>query len=163
MPAFAVMEPPGRADAPGHADRYVFLPERFNLWAFLLAPLWFAAHRLWLALLVYVAAVAAIVAGLWAIGASSAALPVVLLLHYLIGLEASTIRALMLRQRGWRDAGVVVADDLDLAERRFFDDVSARRARAAATGTAVAALPPLPLASHGPGVTGLFPEPGSGR
>lgn len=162
MPAFAVMEPPGRPDAVGHVDRYVFLPEKFNVWAFLLAPLWFVAHRLWLELLVYLAATAAIVGGLWAIGAGAVVLPALLLLDFLVGLEASTIRALALRRRGWRDAGVVIADDVDLAERRFFDDVFARRARADA-GTTVSALPRLPLASRDSGVTGLFPEPGSGR
>ena len=162
MPAFAVMEPPGRPDAAGQVDRYVFLPEKFNLWAFLLAPLWLLVHRLWLEFLVYLAAVAAILTGLWAIGAESAAMPVLILVHWLIGLEACSIRRLMLKRRGWQDAGVVVADDLDLAERRFFDDVFARRARATATGTQVSALPQLPLPSRS-GVTGLFPEPGGGR
>jgi len=166
MPAFAVMEPPGPADAAAPVDRYVFLPEKFNIWAFLFAPLWLIAHRLWLELLVYLAALAVILGGLWAIGAGAAAAVVHILLNYLVGLEASSIRRFMLKRHGWQDAGVVVADDLDLAERRFFDDVFARRARtgaAGAAGAAVSSLPQLPLASHGSGVTGLFPEPGGGR
>jgi len=157
------MEPPGRIDAPGRVDRFVFLPEKFSLSAFMFGPLWLIGHRLWLELLVYLAAAAVILSILWVIGAGSVAMAVVILMQYLLGLEAASIRRLMLRRRGWRDAGVVIADDLDLAERRFFDDHFARRARETA-GAPVAPLPPLPLpSSRGSGVTGLFPEPGGGR
>ena len=163
MPAYAVMEPPGRTDAPGQVDRFVFLPEKFNPWAFLVGPLWLISQRLWLELLLYVAAVAVIAGSLWAVGGVVAAGPVLGLQNYLLGLEASTVRRQMLKRRGWQDAGVVIADDLDLAERRFFDDLFARRARSAATEGPAASLPPLPLASRGSGVTGLFPEPGGWR
>ncbi len=47
----------------------------------------------------------------------------------MIGLEASTLRRFTLRRRGWRNVGVVSGDDLEDAERRFFDAwVRARRA-----------------------------------
>ena len=39
----------------------------------------------------------------------------------LIGFEAGTLRRFTLRRRGYRNIGIVVGDDLELAERRFFD------------------------------------------
>ena len=40
----------------------------------------------------------------------------------LIGFEAATLRRFTLaRRRRWRNVGIVVGDDLELAERRFFD------------------------------------------
>jgi hypothetical protein len=58
----------------------------------------------------------------------------------------------------------VIADDLEMAERRFFD---ARAGRPVAAMTATAAAPgamgPGDLRPAGSGVIGLFPEPGGGR
>jgi hypothetical protein len=178
MPAFAVLEPPGYHDTAEHADRFIFLHERFSLAAFLLGPLWLIWRRLWLELLVYLAAVAAIGYGLYTFGVGWPAIVLVLgLVQLLLGLEATTLVHLMRVRHGWRDGGVVIADDLDLAERRFFDDRVARRsaARAAATpGSSTpgslnqsplnqAHLPGVQAGPSQPGVTGLFPEPGGGR
>jgi len=177
MTAFAVLEPPGyRDDTAGHADRLIFLDERFSLAAFLLGPLWMMWQHLWLELPVYVVGTVAIGYGLYALGADLAAITFVLgLIQLLLGLEATTLVHGMRVRYGWRDLGVVIADDLDLAERRFFDSRTARRTAApAAPGltapglTAVGTTNPGQLSgtsagSSLPGVLGLFPEPGGGR
>jgi hypothetical protein len=165
MPAFAVLEPPGQADGIGHAERFVFLHEKFSLSAFLFGPLWMISHKLWLELLAYLAGLAIIGPGLLALGVGWPAVIVVLaLIQFLLGMEATSLVRSMLTRRGWRDSGVVIADDRDLAERRFFEDRFARRAKAAA-GAPIAPtpLPPAAAGPHRSGVIGLFPEPGGGR
>jgi uncharacterized protein DUF2628 len=168
MPAFAVLEPPGYNDTAERADRFIFLHERFSLGAFLLGPLWMMWQRLWLELLVYLAGVAAVGYGLYALGVGWPTIIVALsLIQLFLGLEATTLARGMRVRHGWRDGGVVIADDLDLAERRFFDDRVARRSAArAASATAPSNPGPLPGAPANPsqpGVIGLFPEPGGGQ
>jgi hypothetical protein len=63
-------------------------------------------------------------------------------------------------RRGWNECGIVIADDLELAERRFFDARAARQQAAAKPrGSPSAALGTM---AASPGVIGLFPEPGGG-
>jgi uncharacterized protein DUF2628 len=176
MPAFAVLEPPGHADtAIGQADRFIFLHEKFSPSAFLFGPLWMIWHRLWLELLVYLAGLVAIGSGLYLLDIGGPATTILIfgLIQLLLGLEATTLVREMRVRYGWRDCGVVIADDLDLAERRFFGDQVARRAaRAAVAGTTPGSPgssahlpppPPLPGGPSGSDVVGLFPEPGGGR
>jgi hypothetical protein len=165
MPAYAVLEPPRRnRTASEHADRFVFLRERFSLGAFLFGPLWMMWRRLWVVLIVYLVVVGLIEYGLqrleitWPTRAA-----VYVLIHLLIGLEATSLRRWTRIRRGWRDCGIVIADDLEMAERRFFDARAVRRPGAGTSAMPAAA----PLAAHaGPAprdIIGLFPEPGGGR
>jgi hypothetical protein len=93
------------------------------------------------------------------------------LFQLLLGLEATSLVRWMRVRYGWRDGGVVIADDLDLAERRFFEDRVVRRAARASSGAAPIASAPLPHAPppvtpagpSRPDVIGLFPQPGGGR
>jgi hypothetical protein len=179
MSAFAVLEPPGYHESAGHADRFIFLREKFSLGAFLLGPLWMMWQRLWLELLAYLAGSAAIGYGLYALGAGGPAIILVFsLIQLFLGLEATALVHGMRIRRGWRDGGVVIADDLDLAERRYFDSRAAQRASAKTAATAPGSsnqgasnhgssghAPPAmaPLGPSLPGVIGLFPEPGGGR
>jgi hypothetical protein len=163
MPAFAVFEPPARADrsATRHTDRFVFLRERFNWAAFLFGALWMIWRRLWLVLIIYLIVLGLIEFGLRRLGIDSQArFTVYFLVALLVGMEAATLRRWTLLRRGWRDRGIVVADDLEMAERRFFDSWSADRP-----------MPPppppppppyVPAAGSSAGVIGLFPEPGGG-
>jgi hypothetical protein len=168
MPAFAVLEPPGYHDTE-HADRFIFLHEKFRLGAFLLGPLWLMWQGLWLELLAYLAGLAAIGYGLYALGAGWPAIMLAFsLIQLFLGLEATALVHGMRVRHGWQDGGVVIADDLDLAERRFFDSRVARRAAAkgaaaSAPGSSTGPLPGAPMGSSQPGVIGLFPEPGGGR
>ncbi len=165
MPAYTVHEPPPRDgdDVAAATDRFVFVRDKFSLWAFVFGPLWMMWRRLWLVLLLYILAMAALHAGLWAIGASGAVkFAVSFLVSLLIGFEASTLRRWTLTRRGWINHGAVVSDDEESAERRFFDAWIARDARPmapAAAMTAPAASQPYRTAADPPDVIGLFPEP----
>jgi hypothetical protein len=166
MPAFAVLEPPGSQNtAIEHADRFIFLRERFSLGAFLFGPLWIIWQGLWVVLIIYVAIVGLIGYGLRMLGVDWVVVAFVFgLIHLFVGLEATTLLRWTRVRRGWRECGVVIADDLDMAERRFFDNRMALRP----TAKPVPMLTPeqLPAAQVGPshpGIVGLFPEPGGGR
>jgi hypothetical protein len=147
----------------GHADRFIFLPEKFSFSAFLFGPLWMIWQRLWLELLVYLACFAVVGSTLYALGVGWSAIVLIFgLFQLLLGLEATSLMRWMRVRYGWRDGGVVIADDLDLAERRFFDD---RVARKAATAPISSPAPPpgTPSGPSQPAVIGLFPQPGGGR
>jgi hypothetical protein len=143
----------------------MFLHERFSLGGFLLGPLWIIWHRLWVVLIVYLLGVGLIGYGLRILGIGWLAVALVFgLLHLLVGLEATALLRWTRVRRGWRECGVVIADDLDMAERRFFD--SRNTLRPAAKPISMLAPGQLPAAQAGPSqpdITGLFPEPGGGR
>jgi hypothetical protein len=120
MPVYTVhMRPsPERPDP----DRFVFIRDGFSFWAFLLGPLWMLRYRLWLGLLGYLAVAISLATALHFLGAPSGVRgAAALLLALIIGFEAATLRRFTLSRRGWNDLGIVVADDLEAAERRFFD------------------------------------------
>ena len=165
MSIYTVHQPPldsGAATAEPY--RFVFVRDGFSWWAFLLTPFWMLRHRLWLALAIYLLASAALDAGLRALGASVFTLILAsLLISLLAGLEAGTLRRFKLARRHWRNIGVVTGDDVEDAERRFFDawihQAPARRPVAPASAPASSAAPPVAPS----GVIGLFPEPGAHR
>jgi len=166
MPTFAILEPPqDRQTAIQQADRVIFLHERFSLGAFLFAPLWMIRHRLWLVLIFYLVGMGLIAYALRVAGAGWIVVALVFaLVHLLAGLEATTLLRWTRIRHGWRESGVVIADDLDLAERRFFDHRAALRL--AAKPAPVLTPGQLPAAQVGPShpdIIGLFPEPGGGR
>jgi hypothetical protein len=171
MAIYTVHEPPLRADedAP-NPERFVFVRDGFYFWAFLLGPLWMLRHRLWLVLLGYIVVTIALQVGLRALGASATVMTLAgVLFALLIGFEAATLRRFTLGRRRWKNVGIVVGDDLELAERRFFDtwigqhpEIGASaggepRGASSPAGTA-ARRPPM-----SPGVIGLFPQPGAPR
>jgi len=163
MPAFAILEPPHAASE--QTDRFVFLHERFSMGAFLFAPLWMIWRRLWLVLIVYLFGAGLIAYGVRLLGVGWIVVALIfVLVHLLVGLEATSLVRWTRIRRGWRECGVVIADDLDMAERRFFDNRTALRG----------AAKPAPMLSPGqlaaaqvgpshPDIIGLFPEPGGGR
>jgi len=162
MPVYAVFEPPIRQDGDhlerDRSDRFVFLREGFNPWAFLFGPLWMIRRRLWLVLIVYAAVIAGLEFGLRRLGVAwPARIVVYLLIELLIGIEATNLRAATLARRGWRDCGIVIADGLELAERRFFDVRAARRRAAATAPSSPTAAPAMPPAAP---MSGLLPELG---
>src|ERR1700759_2060947 len=92
-------------------DRVRFVRDGFHFWAFLLGPLWMIWNRLWLVLVLYLVVIAALFAGLPALGVSSPAQSIVgLLIAVLIGCEAGSLRRWSLRRR-FMQAGVVAATD----------------------------------------------------
>jgi hypothetical protein len=160
MPAYAVFEPPiSRRDYRDRSDRFVFLREGFSLAAFLFGPLWMIRWRLWFSVVIYAAIIAALEFGLRRLGITwPASFSVYILIELLIAVEAANLRRGGLLRRGFRECGIVIADDLDLAERRFFD-VRTSRQRAAANPLGHS---PAAATAPAPGVVGLFPEPGGG-
>jgi hypothetical protein len=157
---YSVFEPPERGgDAADHVERFMFVRDAFSFAAFLFGPFWFLWHRLWLALLGYIAAVALLAGGMHLVSASySIRSLAAFLLALLVGFEASSLRRWTLTGRGWKDRGVVVGEDLETAERRFF-------AAWVSTGRNPAPLAPAPKLRmpSGNDVVGLFPEPGANR
>src|SRR2546425_10698249 len=123
MAVYTVHEPPlKRYESSADPDRFVFVRDGFSFWAFLLGPLWMLRHRMWLALIGYVAALGALEIAFRLLGASGGVrLAVGALLALLIGFEAGTLRRFTLARRRFANVGVGVGDDLALAERRFFD------------------------------------------
>ncbi len=161
MTVYMVFEPPRRGDdSLVHAERIAFVRDRFSWAAFLFGPLWLLWHRLWLALLGYVVIVAALEVGLRVLGASAEPRVVAgALVGLLLGFEGATLRRQALLRRGWRDRGVVIGDDREAAERRFFDRyVTAETTREMEAALASAGPAPPPGATD---VVGLFPQPGA--
>jgi hypothetical protein len=157
---YSVFEPPERGqDSAEHMERFMFVRDGFSFAAFLFGPIWFLWHRLWLALLGYVAVVAVLAAGMQLVGTAYGIPTLVgLLLALLIGFEASSLRRWTLTRRGWKDRGVVVGEDLESAERRFFSAW-------VPAGRNSMPTPPAPRLRmpSGNDVVGLFPEPGANR
>jgi hypothetical protein len=175
MSIYTVYEPPLKAhESAPNPERFVFVRDGFSFWAFLLAPWWMLRHRLWLALTGYVILAIALSVALRFAGASTTVTLIAgALFSLLVGFEAATLRRLKLSRRGWKNVGIVVGDDLESAERRFFDawvnkswvnkswaDQSAAdgapRASSPAMGVAMARRPSSE-------VIGLFPQPGAPR
>ena len=123
MAVYTVHEPPlKRYDIAGDPDRFVFVRDGFSFWAFLLGPLWMLCHRMWLVLIGYLVLVAGMQVGLNRLGVEGAVPAVVgLLVALLVGFEAGTLRRFTLSRRCWTNIGVIVGDDREVAERRFFD------------------------------------------
>jgi Protein of unknown function (DUF2628) len=175
MSIYTVYEPPLKAhESAPNPERFVFVRDGFSFWAFLLAPWWMLRHRLWLALTGYVILAIALSVALRFAGASTTVTLIAgALFSLLVGFEAATLRRFKLSRRGWKNVGIVVGDDLESAERRFFDawvnkswvnkswaDPSAAdgtpRASSPAMGVAMARRPSSE-------VIGLFPQPGAPR
>jgi hypothetical protein len=168
MSIYTVHQPPlDSGAAAAELYRLVFVRDGFSWWAFLLTPLWMLRHRLWLALAIYLLLSAALDAALRALGASVFTLVLTgLLISLLAGLEASTLRRFKLARCDWRNIGVVSGDDLEDAERRFFDAWirQAPARRPASPPNAPISGPAAPAPPRAPsGVIGLFPEPGAHR
>ena len=163
MPTFTVHAPPQGKGAPASLERFLFVRDGFHGWAFLLGPFWLIAYRLWLALVLYVIVMAALIVGLAVLGASVGTQTfAIFVVALLIGFEAASIRRWTLGRRGWTPLGFVVGDDRDIAEHRFFIQWADRGEAAAPP----AAKEPPPMtapvrrgAPSGRDVIGLFPEP----
>ena len=158
MTTFTVHEPPPRKNEETASPvRFAFVHDGFYFWAFLLGPVWMLYHRLWLVLLMYLAATTGIQAALWALGVSGLVkFTVGLLIALLVGFEAGSLRRWSLRR--WTNRGIVVAANREAAEHRFFDrwsgSLPADVAAAKPPGSPVARAP-----ASAEDIIGLFPEP----
>ena len=158
------------------ADRFAFVRDGFHFWAALFGIVWLAWHRLWLALLGWIVLMAAIDVGMVKLGADGGTITLVdLVLALLLGFEAASLERWTLSRRKWRQLDIVVADNEEAAERRFFDRWTARQRALSNDQLAVerGAPPPTreipgqpfskPAPSSHTDIIGLFPEPGASR
>lgn len=114
MASYVVMEPPSR-----RPDEAVLVRDGFHIFALVLPVVWLLYHRLWLdALAVLVAG--AVIGGLGSWFGLGAVAPVAsLMLAIFVGLEGASMKVAALRRRGWREWGVVEADNASDAEIRY--------------------------------------------
>jgi hypothetical protein len=142
------------------------VPDRFIWSACLFGPLWMLWHRLWIVLGGYIGVSVALSFALHYAGVGEDARSVALtLLSLLVGFEAASLRRWTLLLGGWRDAGTVVGDSREAAERRFFDRYVAFETTREMEAALAAPPPrsPPPSAPRDPtDVVGLFPQPGGG-
>jgi hypothetical protein len=165
MAVYTVHEPPLRGGTTSpDPERFVFVRDGFSFWALLFGPVWMLRHRMWLVLIGYMAMMAGIAALLQFSGLARVGPTVWTLLALLIGFEAGTLRRFTLRRRGFNNIGVVVGDDLELAERRFFDAWVRKSGPGESNARGRSGAPAAPHTPHpDPHVLGLFPEPGASR
>jgi hypothetical protein len=167
MAVYTVHEPPQRRDGETPApERFIFVRDGFSFWAFLLGPLWMLRHRMWLVLF----GLGLMLAGLDFASqrlslSSEVGAVVILLLALLIGFEAGTLRRFTLARRKWSNVGIIVGDDLEAAERRFFDAWT--KLHGSGTPPAIPPLRNVPRSLRpqpaDTDVVGLFPQPGAPR
>ena len=163
MAVYTVHQPPLRKnEASPDPDRYVFVRDGFHFWGFVLAPVWMIWHGLWLVMVLYLSLTTLLEIGLRFAGAPAALrVSITILTAFLVGLEAATLRRWTLKRRGYRNVGVVVSDDVDSAERRFFASLADTNTRSA-PARMPSGMPRMPSDST-PDVLGLFPRPDSSR
>ncbi len=175
MPVYTVHAPVTNGADLTATDKFAFVRDGFHFWAAVAGVFWLAWHRLWLALIGWIVMMAVIDTGLSWIGMNSRTILVIdVVLALLLGFEAASLRRWTLSRRNWRLLDIVVADDEEAAERRFFDRWTARvrlgndpysvdRGGPPPTrnvaGQPFSKPPPMPQG----GIIGLFPEPGGSR
>jgi hypothetical protein len=176
MPVYTVHAPVTTNAGIRATDRFAFVRDGFHFWAAVFGPLWLIWHRLWLALLGWIVVTLAVDVGLAKFGAGGTAIFLTnVLIALLMGFEAPSLERWTLSRRNWRQLDIVVADDEESAERRFFDRWTAK-ARGLGNdqsaidrggppptrdiaGQSFSRPPPLPQSE----IIGLFPEPGASR
>ena len=166
MPVYTVHEPPLKGGETRAApERFRFVRDGFHFWAFLLGPLWMIWRRLWLGLIGYIVVCVVLSFAMFALGVPrSGAAFVQLLISLFDGLEAGSLQRWSLRR--WREVGIVSADNLEAAERRFFDGWEGD-APAPSSAPSTTTTPSPPEIRHRPpqpsDIIGVFPEPGMPR
>jgi Protein of unknown function (DUF2628) len=176
MPVYTVHAPVTNSADVSATDRFAFVRDGFHFWAAVLGVVWLAWHRLWLALIGWLVLTTAIDVAMIRFGIAGTVIFFVdLLLALLLGFEAASLERWTLSRRHWRQLDIVVADDEEAAERRFFDRWTARQRALFPDQSAVdrgappptrdipgqpfSRPPPLPQSE----IIGLFPEPGGQR
>jgi Protein of unknown function (DUF2628) len=176
MPVYTVHAPVGSNADLATTDKITFVRDGFHFWAMVFSVIWLAWHRLWLALLGWILLTIAVDVGLARLGVGRGTILMVdVVLALLLGFEAASLKRWTLSRRKWRQLDILVADDEETAERRFFDRWTSRQGglvgdqwsvdRGAPPptrnipGQPFSKPPPLPQG----GIIGLFPEPGGSR
>lgn len=163
MAVYTVHQPLRNDEASPNPDRFVFVRDGFYFWGLLLAPLWMIWHRLWLVLVLYLSLTTILEIGLRLIGTPAPARAfIAVLIALLVGMEAASLKRWTLTRRGYKNVGVVVADEPETAERQFFARWVASGQSKPQTAAPSYAAPGTPR-DDGPDILGLFPKPDSSR
>jgi Protein of unknown function (DUF2628) len=176
MPVYTVHAPVTNKVDLRTTDRFTFVRDGFHVWAALFGVVWLAWHRLWLALIGWIVLMIAVDVAMVGLGVGVVTVFLVdCLLALLLGLEAASLERWTLSRRNWRQLDIVVADDEEAAERRFFDRwttkqrVSINDERSVDRGAPPPTrdVPAQPFSKPPPpardDIIGLFPEPGASR
>jgi Protein of unknown function (DUF2628) len=176
MPVYTVHAPVTNNVDLRTTDRFTFVRDGFHVWAALFGVVWLAWHRLWLALIGWIVLMIAVDVAMVGLGVGVVTVFLVdCLLALLLGLEAASLERWTLSRRNWRQLDIVVADDEEAAERRFFDRwttkqrVSINDERSVDRGAPPPTrdVPAQPFSKPPPpardDIIGLFPEPGASR
>lgn len=164
MASYLVMQHPDNSSGSDEKVKAeaILVRDGFHVFGFLVPFLWLLFHRLWIEALFVLAATIAL-SGLGSLAGLGPAAPVLsLLVSLYVGLEGSALKLAALRRRGWRDVGVVEADNASDAETRYFFDADENKDEQPAQPAApIAASAPiiLPRQPSGPAL-GLFSYPG---
>lgn len=106
-------------------ERMALVREGFSFWAFSLHVLWLLMNRLWLLFGLYILTVVVLSMLCEALGLSQfSTLCVQLWLQLMLGFHAYDLQGWLLKRRGYRFAGVIVAADDIAAERRYYEFAS---------------------------------------
>jgi hypothetical protein len=175
MPVYTVHAPTADGADLRATDRFAFVRDGFHVWAALLGVVWLAWHRLWLALIGWIVLMAVVDVAMVRLRVGGGTILLVdILLALLLGFEATSLKRWTLSRRHWRQLDIVVADDEEAAERRFFDRWTAKQRLLSNDQVAVDRGAPPPTRDI-PGqpfskppspqseIIGLFPEPGGQR
>ena len=177
MPVFTIHGPTANGADVRLTDKFVFVRDGFHFWAFVFGPAWLIWNRLWLATIGWIVVTVALHLGLAELGAGRLVIwSADFLVAVLMGLEAASLQRWTFSRGKWRQLDIVVADDEEAAERRFFDRWT--------NGSRGSGFDPLTVDRGGPpptrnipgqafsrpppplpqgGIIGLFPEPGAPR
>jgi hypothetical protein len=157
MASFVVME---RRGIGGGRD-VEFVRDGFHILAFLVPLFWFLFHRMWIEAAVTLALIVAF-AILTSLAGYPAHWPLSLIVSIFAGLEAPALRLASMRRAGWRDAGVIEAEDAFGAEERYVAEWGADEPSepepVETEATAQAETPHAPRPASGPAL-GLFSYP----
>jgi len=177
MPVFTVHGPSANGTDIRLTDKFDVVVEGFHVWAMVLGPLWLIWNRLWLATVGWIIVSIALQLGLVSLGAGRLTIwSANVIVAVLMGLEAASLQRWTFSRGRWRQLDIVVADDEESAERRFFDRWASTQRGASYDPLTVDrggppptrnipgqpfSKPPPPLPQGG--IIGLFPEPGAPR
>ncbi len=167
MPVYTVhgLRSEGTAARPA-ADGIVLVRDGFHFWAFAMTLIWLIWHRLWWGLLGYIVLSVGAVYALSALGIpGNARMVVMLVISLLVGFEAASLWRWTLSRGKWRQLDIIVADDVETAERRFFDRFAGSSRDGDDRGPSYATRdyvgPSRPTAQRD--IIGSFPQPGGLR
>ena len=176
MPIYTVHAPASSNVDFRATDRFAFVRDGFHFWAAILGLMWLAWHRLWLALIGWIVLLTVVNIVMVRLGVGAGLVLLVDgLLALLLGLEAASLKRWTLSRRNWRQLDIVVADDEEAAERRFFDRWTVRQRVRINDQPAIDRGSPPPTrdlpgqafsrqpSSSSDEIIGLFPEPGASR